>query len=209
MLTRKQICLLGYCGALAPFLYLVAVIVGGFLWSGYSHYSETVSTLTSSGAPNQIILTPLFGVYNLLVVLLAVGLYFGLKGTKSKSYLGSIFLGIGGVSGLVLFWFPQDYPQGPPTTFMGTMHVAIAGVIAFASLIAILVYGLTLRKVPDWRRFARFSLVWFPVALVLGAFGAISITMSYAGLAERLSIGSILVWIEIVSLYLVKHPSQS
>ena len=202
VLSSVQIRVLGIFGALAPIIYLIATVIGGFLWVGYSHYSETVSTLTSSGAPNQIILTPLFACYNLFVVLLAVGLYFGLRGSKPR--FGSIFLALAGAAGLILFWFAQDYPQGSPTTFTGTMHIAIAGIIAFASLASMLSYGLTLRKIPNWNRVARFCLLWLPVAIVLGGFGAVSITTSYAGLAERLSIGSILLWIEIMSIALIR-----
>jgi hypothetical protein len=205
VLSSVQIRVLGIFGALAPIIYLIVTAIGGFLWSGYSHYSETVSTLTSSGAPNQIILNPLFACYNLFVVLLSVGLCFGVKGKQPR--FGSILLSLAGVGGLILFWFPQDYPQGSPTTFTGTMHIAIAGIIAFASLASMLSYGLTLRKTPNWNGVARFCLLWLPIALVLGGFGAASITTSYAGLAERLSIGSILLWIEIMSIALIKSTS--
>jgi hypothetical protein len=194
---------LGVFGALAPVFYLIAVIVGGYLWPGYSHYSETVSTLTSTGAPNQNIMVPLFAIYNVFVLLLSVGLFFGLR--RGKAAWGAVFLAIAAIAGLVLFWFPQDYPQGPPTTFTGTMHVVIASVTAFASLASVLIYGLTLRKNPDWKRFGQFCLFWFPIALILGGFGAASIMTPYAGLAERLSIGSILLWIEFAALTLIKH----
>ncbi len=205
MATSLQIRLLGIFGVLAPLVYLIAMVVGGFLWSGYSQYNDTVSTLTSQGAPNQTIITPLFAAYNLFVLLLAIGLYFGVK--AKKPLWGSIFLSIAAIGGLILFWFPQDYPQGPPTSFTGTMHVFVAGAIAFASLASILAYGLSLRKVPEWRGIAHFCLIWLPVGLVLGAFGAMSITTGYAGLAERLSIGSIMIWIEIMSLALIKKYS--
>ncbi|MCW4029001.1 MAG: DUF998 domain-containing protein [Candidatus Bathyarchaeota archaeon] len=195
--------ILGVFGALAPLFYLVAVIVGGYLWSGYSHYSETVSTLTSAGAPNQNIMVPLFAIYNVFVLLLSVGLFFGIR--RGKAVWGAVFLAIAAIAGLVLFWFPQDYPQGPPTTFTGTMHVVIASVTAFTSLASVLIYGLTLRKNPDWKRFGQFCLIWFPIALILGGFGAASIMTPYAGLAERLSIGSILLWIEVAALVLIKH----
>jgi hypothetical protein len=201
LLSSVQIRVLGIFGALSPIIYLIATIIGGFLWAGYSHYSETVSTLTSSGAPNQTILAPLFACYNLFVVILAIGLYFGVKGNKPR--FGSIFLALAGAAGLILFWFPQDYPQGSPTTFTGTMHIAIAGIIAFASLASMLSYALTLRKVPNWNRIARFCFLWLAIAIILGGFGAISITTSYAGLAERLSISSILLWIEIMSITLI------
>ena len=191
---------LGMIGSLGPFIYLVATLTGGYLWTGYSHYSETVSTLTSSGAPNQAILTPLFAAYNICVLLLAVGLYIGIRNKGAR--VGSTLMALAGACGLLLFWFPQDFPQGPPTTFTGTMHVAIAGIIAFASLASVLEYGLSLRKNASWKTFARFCLIWFPIALMLGGFGAASITTAYAGLAERLSIGSILVWIEIAGVFL-------
>ena len=198
---------LGVCGAAAPFIYLTATIVGGYLWSGYSHIADTVSTLTSTGAPNQQILTPLFVAYNVCVLLLAIGLYIGIK--SRGAHLGSLLIGVAAVCGLVLYWFPQDYPQGPPTTFTGTVHVVIAAVIAFASLASVLIYGLTLRKTTGWSGFARFCLVWFPIALILGAFGAMSVTTSYAGLAERLSIGSILAWTELAALMLISKSKLS
>jgi len=48
-----------------------------------------------------------------------------------------------------------------------------------------------------------------PIALVLGGFGVASITTPYAGLAERLSIGSILFWIEIMSIGIIARVVRS
>jgi hypothetical protein len=44
-----------------------------------------------------------------------------------------------------------------------------------------------------------------PIALILGGFGAASIMTPYAGLAERLAIGSILLCIEVAARALIKH----
>jgi len=206
MLTFNQIRALGILGAIAPVAYIIAVVLGGFLWPGYSHYSETVSTLTSAGAPNQEILVPLFTIYNIFVILLALGLYYGVE--DKKPLWSSTLLAVAGIGGLALFPFPQDYPQGPPVTFTGTMHVAVAGIIAIVSLAAMVAFGLQLRRNPRWTSYARFSVIMLPIAIVLGAFGAISITTPYAGLAERLSIGSILFWVEILSIGLITRQSK-
>ncbi len=200
--TRVRI--LGLFGLLGPIIYLIAVIVGGMLWQGYSHYSQTVSTLTSTGAPNQEILVPLFALYNICVILLAVGLYLGVN--KPKLLLGPPFLAMAGTGGLVLFFFPQD-PMGPPVTLTGTMHVVIAGLIASASIISMAAFALQLRHVTGWAGYAHFSMIMLLVTLVLGPFGAISITAPYAGLAERLSIGAILIWIEVMAVGLVTRKS--
>ncbi len=107
MTSSVHVKILGLLGALAPIIYLVATVVGGFLWTGYSHYSETVSTLTSANAPNTNILNPMYATYNLFVIFLAVGLYLDIN--PKKPLAGSILLAIAGIGGLVLFWFPQDY----------------------------------------------------------------------------------------------------
>jgi Protein of unknown function (DUF998) len=202
MESSLQFRILGLLGAIAPVIYLVATALGGFLWTGYSPYSETVSTLTSSSAPHANILNPLFATYNLFVILLAFGLYLGVK--PKKPLLGSTLLSIAGIGGLVLYWFPQDFPITPQMSFTGTMHVVFAAVIAFSSIAAMAAYGIALRKVPNWSKIGKLCLIWLPIAFVLGGFGAASITAPYAGLAERLSIGSILLWIEVMAITLIK-----
>jgi hypothetical protein len=197
-LGNKNAKFLGAVGALAPIIYLVAVLVGGALWQGYSHVAETVSTLTSAEAPNQQVMVPLFAAYNILVIVLGVGLYLGVEGKKPLVTAGLIIAT--GVDGLVLFAFPQDYPQGPPVTFTGTMHVAVAGVGALIGLLSMAALFFQLRKVHGWSTVAKVSIILLPIAIVCGGFGAASITTAYAGLAERLSIGTIMVWLEIVAV---------
>jgi len=46
------------CGILAPVVYVITVILGGFLWPGYSHVSQPVSDLIATGAPNKSLLDP-------------------------------------------------------------------------------------------------------------------------------------------------------
>lgn len=199
--------ILGVIGALAPVVYLIAVIVGGFLWQDYSHIRDTVSTLTSAGAPNQQVMVPLFAIYNIFVIALAAALYFGVSGKKPR--VTSALIAATGVDGLVLFAFPQDYPQGPPVTFTGTMHVAVAGIGALVSLLAMAALFFELRRVRGWGTIAKISIIFLPVAIALGGFGAASITTAYAGLAERLSIGTILVWIEIVALGVITRNKKA
>jgi hypothetical protein len=197
-LSSSHAKILGVVGALAPLVYLIAVLVGGVLWQDYSHVRDTVSTLTSAGAPNQQVMVPLFAIYNIFVIALAAGLYLGVEGKKPR--LTSALIAAAGVDGLVLFAFPQDYPQGPPVTFTGTMHVAVAGIGALVSLLAMAALFFELRKVKGWGRIAKISIILLPIAVVVGGFGAASITTAYAGLAERLSIGTILIWLEIVAV---------
>ena len=65
---------LALLGLLGPPVYVLAVGLGGQLWSGYSHYAETIRTLTSQRAPNLELLVPLFAIYNVSLLSLATGL---------------------------------------------------------------------------------------------------------------------------------------
>ena len=205
--SNSGIRILGIFGAVGPIVYIAAVLIGGFLWPGYSHYSQTVSTLISSRAPNQVIMVPLFAFYNVCLILLAVGLYYGIQ-KEVRHIWGSAFLVAAGAGGLVLFLFPQDYTAGPPFAVLGMLHLVITGIIAFFSLAAIALFWLQFRLDPRWKGYGRFSIVMLPIALTLGVLGLISISAPYAGLADRLSIGSILLWIEVASIGLIIRGSK-
>ena len=56
---------------------------------------------------------------------------------------------------------------------------------------------------PGWRGFDRFTGIMLFLGIVLGAFGAASVDQPFAGLAERLSIGTFLRWGEVMAVGLL------
>ena len=148
----------------------------------------------------------LFGLYNVCVILLAIGLYYGIEGGH---LWGPVSLVGTGALGLVLFLFPQDYPQGFPVTITGTLHVVLAGVITLLSLTAMAFFWRHFRPDPHWKNYGNFSIAMLPISTALGIFVVISISAPYVGLAERLSIGSILLWMEAVSIRLILPRRKS
>jgi proteasome lid subunit RPN8/RPN11 len=193
---------LGVFGAVGPVIYLSALLLGGFLWPSYSQYYDTVSTLTSAASPVQVrdVTLLLFGLYNVCVILLAVGLYYGIEGGH---IWGPVSLLSTGALGLALFLFPQDYPQGFPVTITGTIHVVLAGVATFLSLAAMAFFWRHFSRDPHWKHYSHFSIAMLPISSALAVFVLISISAPYQGLAERLWIGSILFWMEVVSIRLI------
>jgi len=189
----------------APLVYLLGVIIGGILWPGYSHYSQTVSTLTEANAPNQNVMVPLFGLYNIFVILFGFGMYLAVYRTKIP--VGPMLLIASGVGGLILFFFPQD-PQRPLVSFAGTMHVVVAGIIALLSLLAMGAIWRHFRKDDRWAGYDTFCLMMLSIAIAFGGFGAASITTGYAGLAERISIGTILCWMEVLAIGLFRWSTR-
>src|SRR5579859_2234283 len=101
-----------------------------------------------------------------------------------------------------MFIFPQD-PWGAPVSAIGVGHIAVAGLQALFLLLAMgLLWG-RFRRDPSWSREARYTGGLLVLGIVLGGFGAVSVSAPYAGAAERLSIGVFLVWIELLALTLL------
>jgi len=181
-------------GILGPLVYVVAVALGGFLWPGYSHYAESISTLTSQGAPNQAVLVPLFAFYNLAVIALALGLDANVRSCRYGRF-GPALLAAAGGTGLVLFFFPQG-PWSDPLAGTGVAHTLLAGVDALCFLLAMGFLGRRLSLDDRWKPYGRFTFGLLAVGILVGGFGAASVTAPYAGLAERFSIGTFLLWTE-------------
>ena len=197
-------------GALGPWVYVLALVVGPLLWTSYSSYGESVSTLTSRGAPNQVVIEPLFALYNVALIAFAVASRRVLP-RRPRAAVGPAALAGAGALGLLLFLFPQD-PWGAPVTAVGEGHIAISGLLAFLFLVGLFGFWRTTAGSPGWAWFSRGTVAFFVAGIALGAFGAVSVTTPYAGLAERASIGTFLLWTELASLALlamVSRPSRS
>ena len=195
---RARLRWLAAFGAAGPPVYIAAVALGGWLWPGYSQYAETVSTLTSQGAPNQAVVVPLFAAYNLALLALAIALS-ELVPLRGWGRAGPVFLGAAGVDGIVLFLFPQG-PPSDPLAGAGVAHAAVAALGALCFLLAIGFVVPGFRRQPSWRALGTFSLLLLGWGIVVGGFGAVSVGAPYAGAAERASIGTFLLWTEVVAL---------
>lgn len=121
-------------GALAAVAsYVGTTIVGGAIVPGYSHVADSVSSLTSPGAPYRAGLALGFAAYNLGVVVLGVALPRA-HGVRSipVSVAGALLVACGAAGVLMLEPFPQD-AMGAPLTAAGTVHIVLAGVSAMPS----------------------------------------------------------------------------
>jgi hypothetical protein len=186
-------------GMLAAFVYVGTVVLGGILRPGYSHVTESVSELVAAGAPNKLLLSSLFILYNLLCIIFGIGLFQQVKnssGRKASGTLGSISLVTVGFIGLLLeLFFPQD-PGGPAVTFPGTMHIVLAGIAALGTMIAIVSIGLWFKNTRAMKWYTEYSLVTFAIILLSGGSTPIlGLDFPFFGVLERVTIGSFIVWL--------------
>ncbi len=200
--------LLILCGILAAIVYAGTVILGGAIRPGYSHVSQPISELVATGAPNRALLSSLFILYNLLVGVFGVGLLLTAKSNlqgKRLGVAGAVALIVVALSGLLLeLFFPQD-PGGAraPTTSTGSMHIAVAGIAALGTMLAIVLIALWFRNDPRMKGYVIYSLVTVVILMVSGGFGAASASSGGSevfGIVERITIGSFIQWLFVIGL---------
>jgi sulfite exporter TauE/SafE len=200
-ISNVKIRALALCGILSPIVYVITVAVGGFLDPSYLHIGKTVSELVERGAPNRDLLNIMLIVYNILIIPFAVGLYYGLKkGWTRRIVLAALALtGILGTA--VTVFFPLD-AAGQSLTFTGIMHLIVVGLVVPCTFVFMLSFWHSARKDARWGKLGLFSIAVFGVTLVSGIATAAFVNSDFRGLLERITIGSTLIWIEVVALIL-------
>ncbi len=193
-------------GFIGPIIYILAVIIGGMLRSDYSFLYNTISELAVTNAPNLILISILFGIYNFSILVFGIGAFMDNEIAKSKKYKSATcMLAIIGFLGLLLLFFPQD-PRNVAVTFQGTMHIAIAGISSLLTLISVLLIGINFWKVKEMKSFSIYSFLSFVIILLSGGAAAINVAnnSAYGGLFERITIFAFMLWVIVFSYLILK-----
>lgn len=198
-----------FLGILAPLAYVLAVIIGGATTPGYSHVYNTISELISAGRHPSIIVMLLFAAYNL--GLLAFGAWAALdqsSGYSKKFRAAMAILALIGLIGAAILFFPQD-ERGTATTFAGTMHIALSGVSSVLTMIAVLLVGIDFLGKKERKLFSYYSFASLVLIVVSGGLAAVNVANNtpYGGLFERLVIGFFILWVFVLSAFLLREKS--
>jgi hypothetical protein len=198
----------GGAGLLAVVAYVLTTVVGAAVTPGYSHVVHPISELTSSLAPHRAGLAAGYVVYNLSCGAFAWALYRGVDPSRPAAAATGLTL-LGALSGIgQVTAFPQD-TMGTPATSAGAVHIALAGLSALITVVATVLYGLALRRDPAAGRLARFSFACTAAILATGPGAAVLAGTPWMGLAERLPIGTFLVWLAGCSAWALRAPGEA
>lgn len=197
----KKLTVFGMLGAL---VYALHVVLGGILWKGYNHLMQPISDLTAQGAPDRVLLSNITNFYALFSIIFAVSAYMVVRkyGIKILSAGFILFICMHLVSVLYGF-FPEDLP-GSSMTFNGLMHLVVTGAIVPLTILSVLFIGIGFRKVNGFKKYSVYSII---TSIILFTAGGISVFilssgLSYFGLFERINIGSLQLWMFLMSLKL-------
>lgn len=192
-------------GILGPVIYILAVFIGGALRHDYSPFYNAISELSMANAPNKLLMDILFGIYNIFILILGVGAFIDHDFKSKKFNAAAIMLAIIGVLGLMVLIFTQD-PRGAPATLYGTLHIALSGVTAALTIIAVLIVGISFKEYVNMKKFTYYSYATALLIFLSGGAGAAAIAnnSAFGGLFERITIFLFMIWVIVFSYILMK-----
>lgn len=197
----KKLTVFGMIGAV---IYAVHVVLGGILWKGYNHLMQPISDLTASGAPDRSLLGFITLIYGLCSIVFAFSAFNYVKSfTPRLAAAGlAVFLAMHLVS-ITYGLFPEDLPDSP-ATFAGTMHIVVTSLIVPLTILAPILTGVGFRKAAGFKGFGTYSVITGIIIFIFGGASAILFAnkLPYFGLVERINIGSLQLWMFLLSLRL-------
>jgi hypothetical protein len=127
-----------------------------------------------------------------------------------KFILMVLLLVVIGVLGLGMYFCPQD-PRTVEMTLRGKLHIVLAGMASFFTMLSMLLSGLSFSKELKIKSFALYSYISVIITFITGGTAAASVANNSAlgGLFERLVIGSFIQWVFVFALYLMMNFRES
>lgn len=197
-------------GILGPLIYIIAVLLGGALRHDYSALYNAISELSMANAPNKLLMDILFGLYNIFILIFGAGALLDTDFKSKKFNSAALMLIVIGILGLLVLVFTQD-PRGSPATLYGTLHIALSGVTAFLTIIAVILVGMSFKDYKSQKTFTWYSYATAILIFISGGAGAASIANNspIGGLFERITIFLFMVWVIVFSYILLRGTPQA
>jgi hypothetical protein len=191
---------LAFAGIAGPLVLIATDVTAAFSNPGYNMVRHSISSLalTSIGWLQTIG----FLAIGLLVEIFTAGLLFNIRRARGFhiGIGGLVFMGFGM---LIIGAFRTD-PIGTPDTVEGTIHSLAAMVVFWLFPIVSLLIAPSLKKDPYWRNIFKYTLVTGVLALALVLLvGFLEDTASWFGLAERILVLNMIVWVEVTAIKLL------
>ncbi|MFH5836794.1 DUF998 domain-containing protein [Proteiniclasticum sp. C24MP] len=207
---RQIISLTGAAGVL---FYTAHVILGGLLWEGYSHITQTISELTAKGSPNAEIPRVLSTIYAVLLIVFSFYLFSFMRrrSLHKAAVMGSFFFILMQITSFIGYsLFPLDLSESI-SDFTNVMHLVVTFIVVLCTLLSSFSLGYGLRKEKKHRKIGKFILLCAVIITLSGALTPLSMAkgIEVSGLLERINIFTLLSWVFVLSVYLFREERRS
>jgi hypothetical membrane protein len=191
-------------GILAPPTIIIIIIVAGLLTPGYNQLTDTISSLSEQGSKHPQLMTVGFIAYGVLIIGFSYALYFRLK-HGIKAHIAWFMLTLYGIC-MILAGIFQDSPAGSNAALNteGIIHNAVIITSCLSILFGMWMFAGSVYKKPSWLGFTWFTIAATFIGLVLSVIFIFQSYIPFAGLLQRFFYCLMLIWVEMVSIWLFR-----
>ena len=199
---------------LGIFLYVVLDVTAQLLPPHYSPISQAESDLAVGKFGFVMAINFLNrGLLSLLFILAFLRTLDLAKVSRSQFRTGVYLLGAWAVGALLLAVFPTDVPA-TPVSWHGTIHLVVAIIAFIGGAFGTLAIS---QELGQSRAFEGLKRVAQPTSIIVVLLWAVDFALPFispdlnlhiGGLTERLFLGSVLLWLGVVSVYIATHMHQ-
>ena len=191
---------------LGPIILTFTVLILGFIRPNYSHSMQLMSELGEVGAPNAIFMNVATAILGISILLFAFGLHGIARGTSGK--VGSSIMLVGGICMVGGGIFPCD-PGCVPVSFIGSLHETVSLIGFSAVIFAPFAISQEFTHSEVWRGYRLYSLITgVCTALLVPVFLSETLPL-WNGAIQRLMLGILLLWMEVISIKLLRISTAS
>jgi hypothetical protein len=205
----KPSALLLSCGVLSALWYVAMLVVVPMHWDGYSSASQTVSELSAIDAPTRSLWVTLGVVWTLLYAAFGLGVWISAGASRVLRVVGGLIIAAALIG---LLWPPMHQREvlaAGGGTLTDTLHLAWTMVNGVLTLLA-----MAFAAVPFARGLRLYSVATIVVVVAAGMLTSVDaprieadLPTPWVGVWERISIGAWLLWVVVLAVTLLRHPT--
>ena len=192
-------------GVVSVIFYFSHVFFGALFYENYDPMSQAISDLTASDSPSRniaIVFSMLYGIFTVIFTSYFF-LYFRQKINKPVTFGAGFFCIMTIISFLGYTLFPLS-ESGYAGAFQDKMHIVVTIAVVLLTIIALILFMIGFFRTKKLKCLGIISLCTF-LLLFIGSVLMKNLPKEYFGIAERINVYSIVVFIGILSLWMHKY----
>ncbi|GAA0115209.1 DUF998 domain-containing protein [Clostridium senegalense] len=191
-------------GVIASISYIIYVSVGGVLSDGeYSHLTNAISDLPYFIPQDSFIwLEKLTIIYRASLVFFSIIAFIDFKKYKPTiCRIAFLLVLVNSLVGMMMTFFPMDV-RDSQITFIGITYIVLTGFSLIFSTLPPLFIGIGVKNIVKFRHLTIYSMISSLIIFISGCISAVGAVNEYIyfGVFERITIGTYIIWILVVSM---------
>jgi hypothetical membrane protein len=192
-------------GIISVAFYFLHVILGTMFYPNYNSMAQAVSDLTASSSPSKNIARLFSFLYGLFSVIFAIYFFITFKQTINPFItIGALFLCVMTIVSFLGYTFFPLSESGFAGSLQDKMHMVVTIAVVLCTIVALILFTIGFFKTENLKYLGIISLSTF-VLLFVGAMLMKILPQKYFGIAERINVYSIVVYIGIFSCWMTQN----